>query len=84
MKARLTSLDGLVQEAPPTLVHHVHVRLVINQRGRNALQFARQCEVQGQVAVVVQLVQLGRELKGRGGVYRCVFTCLFHGTGGKG
>lgn len=37
IKALLTSLDGLMQEAPPTLVHHVHISLVINQRGSNAL-----------------------------------------------
>lgn len=40
IKAPLTSLDGLVQEAPPTLVHHVHVRLAVNQSGSNALQLA--------------------------------------------
>lgn len=36
VQAPRTSLDGLMQEAPPTLVHHVHVSFVVHQSGSNA------------------------------------------------
>ena len=40
-----TSLDGLMQEAPATLVHHIHIGFVVNQSGGNAFQFTRECQV---------------------------------------
>lgn len=35
VKAPQTSLDGLMQEAPPALVHHIHVGFVVHQSGSN-------------------------------------------------
>ena len=58
-----TSLDGFVKEVPATLVHHVHVCFVVDQRGGDTLQFTRQSQVQGQVSIVVQFIQLPRQLQ---------------------
>ena len=57
-----TSLDGFMQKTPATLVHHVHVCFVVDQRGGNALQLARERQVQRQVTIVVQLIQLPGQL----------------------
>lgn len=35
VKAPHTSLDGLMQEAPPALVHHIHVGFAVHQSGSN-------------------------------------------------
>lgn len=51
-----TSLDGLVQEAPATLIHHVHISFVVDQSCCNAFKFTGESEIQRKVAVVVQLV----------------------------
>ena len=51
-----------MQQAPATPVHHVHVGLVVDQRGGDALQLARERQVQRQVAIVVQLIQLPGQL----------------------
>lgn len=53
-----TSLDRLVQEAPATLIHHVHISFVVDQSGCDTFKFAGESEIQRQVAVVVQLIQL--------------------------
>lgn len=60
-----TSLDGLMQEAPATLVHHVHIGFVVNQSRRDTFQFTRECQVECQVTVVVKFIQFARELKTR-------------------
>lgn len=53
-----TSLDGFVQEAPATLIHHVYICLVVDQGGGYALQLAGQGQVQSQISIVVKLIQL--------------------------
>lgn len=58
-----TSLDGFVQEAPATLIHHVYICLVVDQGCGDALLFSGQGQVQSQISVIVQLIQLPWQLQ---------------------
>lgn len=53
-----TSLDSLVQQAPTTLIHHVHISFVVDQSGCDTFEFTGESEIQREVAIVVQLVKL--------------------------
>lgn len=58
-----TSLNGLVQKAPTTLVHHVHVSFAVHQSGGDTFQFSRKCQVECQITIVVQFIQSAWQLK---------------------
>lgn len=56
--------DGKVEQAVSLCVLNVHVTLVAYERVGNPLMSVEQCEVQGDVPLVITLIELLGELQG--------------------